>query len=750
MEKKRVLLLSDTPTLRTGLGRICREVAKRFFNDYDVAVAGWHHMPLPHEYPYFIYPIKKGVGDEVEQVITVTRDFNPDILLAIGDIWDFFYIETLSDNYKQAKEAFNAVLWVTVDGEWTNPDWIRILKGFDNVASFSHFGLRELVKYGLEGRKVIYPGIDHEVFYPFPDDYNWSKVSMVDVEKTFICLVVGQNCDRKNMGATIDAFAEFSKDKTDVLLFMITNPTDPWGHNLVNIMKQHDLGGKAIVAKNIHPRQGISDIKLNFVYNMGNCIINSAIGEGASLTLFEAQAADCVPIAPNYSATSEVVSDRGKIIDVAAKVYGQYDVKRAFISHSSLVKALNELYKDWRGNRELIRQYNERGRLFVKNLTWDKTADELRKLFEETKAVEMQRVWIKYRIVLDRMNLLQVIPSWGKNCGIAEYTKELGTTLEAQGHNIAIFPEHNTEALLAKVQENRYNTVIFQHEYSFWQDRFILQKLLRDLRKKSVKTIIEMHSYSPLRSYNDMVIEEVDEIVVHCDFFKQKLCSGRELDNIHVVPMGCKPKVEFSNLTLVKKEIGLDGMGPVVGSFGFLRGQKGYKMIIHAVERLLGEYPNARFLLVAPKHEFGSDSYDEDFFRFVETIGMDAKSVIVREYMPEDKLLQVLSCTDLFVLNYKESPAGGGNSAAVKTLLRTQRPVIVSDTLYFLDLDKEVHKISGDKITIDNIKGAIKEVYENKVLAEGLVQRANDYLEKNSWENIAKKHLAIYSGKIER
>lgn len=207
--------------------------------------------------------------------------------------------------------------------------------------------------------------------------------------------------------------------------------------------------------------------------------------------------------------------------------------------------------------------------------------------------------------------------------------------------------------------------------------------------------------------------------------------------------MGCKEKVAFDLLEL-KEELGINKKHPIIGSFGFMRDQKGYKEIAGAVLELSKEkYPDIKFLLVSPKHEFGSDVYDEQIYQYFEKIGITDKIIIIREYMPENKLAKVLACADLFVLNYKSSRAGGGNSAAIKTIMRTQRPIIATDTLYFKDLTNEVYKISStDK---NSIKEAIIELYDNPKLRKQYVDRSNVFIEQNSWENISKKHLDIYS-----
>ena len=740
--KKKLLLLTDTPVVTTGLGRICSELAKRFLKNYDIAIAGWHHRPLRYNLPYFVYPLIKNSDEQA--INTILYDFKPDILLAIGDIWDFSYLINPQQNYRdKVNNNFKSILWVTVDGEWINPQWDSVIRSFDNVVSFSKFGLNEIKKYSKRDFEYIYPGVDTKTFYPYDMNHKWNA-SAIDIKNTFIGTIIGQNHDRKNIPMALDVFSEFAKDKKDVFLFLATDPINQFGNDIFTIIKKNNLVNKVAVVKNVNYFDGVKDPQINLLYNMATVIINTSIGEGLGLPLLEAQAASCLPICTNYAAGAEIVGDRGKLIDIAAKVYGEYDIKRAVISSKSLLNILNELYQDWKSGKKVINELNKKGLEFAKNLTWDSSVSNLNKIIENTVNVK-EKSFVKEKISIKQdLNILQVIPSWGKNCGIAEYTKELGAVLESKNQKVSIFPSNDYVSLFNIVNEKKYNIVVFQHEYCFWQDRFVLQDLLIKLKKANVKTVIEMHTYSPLSTYNNIVLEYADEVIVHCDKFKEQLTAGNQYKNVNVINLACKDKFEAIDNGRIKEDIGLANASPIIGSFGFLRDQKGYKDIILAVKELSKEYPNIKMLLVCPKHEFGSLSYDNSFIRYIEDIGMQDRLILVRDYLKETQLLEILSCADSFVLNYKESLAGGGNSAAIKTLLRVGKPIITSNTFYFADMNLEVLKVR--KMNITSITQAIKDVYENKELVKSLVDKSNEYLVNNSWDRLIEKHLDVYKG----
>ena len=100
--------------------------------------------------------------------------------------------------------------------------------------------------------------------------------------------------------------------------------------------------------------------------------------------------------------------------------------------------------------------------------------------------------------------------------------------------------------------------------------------------------------------------------------------------------------------------------------------------------------------LYCPPHEFGSKRYDENFFSWIDRIEMQNDVLLVRDYSADEKMLHCLQAAHFFILNYKDLTVGGGISAAVKTLMRTKRPIIVSESSMFSDLVRgEVLKISA-------------------------------------------------------
>ena len=732
--KKKLLIVSDSPILNTGLARCVRETASRLSQVFEVRIAGWYYYPQQLDYPFFIYPLQKGNDPNFGVILA---DFKPDLILAIGDIWDFAFFLQFQD------KIFNkAILWTTVDGENLRPGWSDIINLFVKVASFTEFGKEVILRtFGLEREvTVIPPGVNKETFFPFPENVNPNVKSAVDLKNSFVVLSVAQNTDRKNLPLTIEAFGEFAKDKPDAYLFLVTNPADPEGYDLWPFIKRTGVSKRILVTRDISVLKGISDSALNQIYNFSNVLLNNSLGEGWGLPLLEAMATQRpIVAATDYAAATEIVKGRGELIKVGEFIYGVYGIKRAIASKKDVIGKLNYLYKDWKSGGKKTKAKLKKAYSYAMELTWERTADRIKKLADAKSQIQVPSVDIKGK----ELNMLMVVPSWGKNCGIAEYSKDLTLNLEkVAGKEIAIFPSNDLKSFSDYILKKDFNLIHFQHEYSFFPTYYSLIKVLKELKKRKIKSVVTFHSWSNLASYNKLLLPYFDTVIVHGQSMKDKFLKHAPQANIQVIPMGCKPPVQFNSDEL-KKNLSLTGF-PLIGSFGFLRDQKNFANVLRAVGLLRNEYPSAQAIIHSPPHEFGSDVYDRKFFLSMGAEGHLKYSTIFREYLQEEEMIKTLACADIIVLPYLESPAGGGFSASLKTCLRTGKPVLTSNTSYFEDMDKEIFRF--DDLTAVGIKNALLYVLKHPDVQKELVEKGNKFLQKNSWEKVAKKHLLCYNG----
>ena len=357
--KKRILILTDAPNLKSGLGRTGKELALRFHKDkFEVAYAGWGFGNMPHKFPFYIYPINKGGNTEAREVLLSIKNWQADIVLTIGDIFNFLYLPKVAENLAKKPKFIG---YLTVDGEPLSYKWLDALRLFDKILVWSEYGKKQIDI--LDERikpEVVYPGVDKQKFYPLK----------LPKDGLFKILNVSQNTDRKNIPATLKAFAEFARNKNNTLLCLVCDSKDPNGYNLREICFNLKIENKVRIVE-ANARMGIGDKDLNRLYNQADVLILSSVAEGFGLPLAEAMATDTVPIATDFTSMTELLADgRGILVKPESYIYGARNLIRGIISHKGLVSSLETAYQRVMGNIGL-NSYIQKGRKFTKNLTWD-------------------------------------------------------------------------------------------------------------------------------------------------------------------------------------------------------------------------------------------------------------------------------------------------------------------------------------------------------------------------------------------
>jgi len=88
----RVLWLSDSPLVKSGFGRVSRELVTRLARvpGLKIACVGW---PYDREqFPFDIYPAP-GTPHDPEHFERIVHEFKPHVVITLGEIWmlDWFH-----------------------------------------------------------------------------------------------------------------------------------------------------------------------------------------------------------------------------------------------------------------------------------------------------------------------------------------------------------------------------------------------------------------------------------------------------------------------------------------------------------------------------------------------------------------------------------------------------------------------------------------------------------------------------------
>jgi glycosyltransferase involved in cell wall biosynthesis len=164
----------------------------------------------------------------------------------------------------------------------------------------------------------------------------------------------------------IEAFAGFSADKPDALLYLHTDPDD-LGWDVIDLLKRHGVHDKTCISATASIRRGVDSSKLNEVYNYFDVMALPTAGEGFGLPILEAMAAGVPVMATAYSSCVELVADRGCLIRVKDFITaGRHNVEYAVPDVDDIVLNMDRLYAE----PKLRQRYGDLGRAFALTLDW--------------------------------------------------------------------------------------------------------------------------------------------------------------------------------------------------------------------------------------------------------------------------------------------------------------------------------------------------------------------------------------------
>jgi glycosyltransferase involved in cell wall biosynthesis len=338
-----------------------------------------------------------------------------------------------------------------------------------------------------------------------------------------------------------------------------------------------------------------------------------------------------------------------------------------------------------------------------------------------------------------------VIPTWGKVCGVADYTRQLIHVTKNKSNQIKIYSELN-EHLPAMIKKDAIDLVHFQHEYSLY-DLNTLTRVMIELNRQQVPVITTLHSWSSdLVVYNRQISEWSSRVIVHSKAV-HRLCisHGYPRERMMVIPIGCR-LFPLEKKEKTKMLFDIQGF-PCIGFFGFPFPHKGIHNLIQAINELKIYFPEIKGYFFA--HYPNSVDQNHSYYSFQKELQQqfveNTHLIWTKEFLPDSLIVNLLHAMDVNVLPYNAHNYQGISSAA-KMLLAAKRPVLTTDNLFFSDLQNEVYKIPDSEA--NTIAGSLCKLLLDSTLQERLVAKAELYLQKNSWKQIGNRYRELYQHAI--
>lgn len=161
-----------------------------------------------------------------------------------------------------------------------------------------------------------------------------------ELEDAFVVLNANRNSPRKRIDLTLQAFAQFARDKPDAYLYLHMAP----GGGTFVPAEAESLGIADRVL--MTPGDGfwgpdVPDPTLAAIYAACDVGINTSTGEGWGLVAFEHALAGAPQVLPDHTGPAELWRDKALLVASATNDYGE-----ALVPVEEVAAALRRLYDD--------------------------------------------------------------------------------------------------------------------------------------------------------------------------------------------------------------------------------------------------------------------------------------------------------------------------------------------------------------------------------------------------------------------
>lgn len=408
--KPKVMVMSDHSCLHTGFANVSRHILQYLekCGKYEIAEFGWF-APNPEMVKDRIPQWKIYVTDRSTPVMAdqdrygryslehAVADFQPDVLLSIGDEWMVNHVIPLKNKY-----GFYWISHLPIDGMPIPPEWVNTIKEMDFCVPYGKWGT-SVIKQRIQSINpgYIYHGVDTNTYKPDKELRELTRKNMNISEDEFLIGYVGRNQPRKQIPSLFKAFSLFVKQHAEcgkTKKYWITNKdefyinefiypanempylnaskADPKispfsgkrdgnthypennkiklylhcafedvGWNIEEQFHRYRLMNKVVSRSGMEAGLGVPENEMNGIYNAFDMFTLPTIGEGFGLPILEAMSCGIPLCVTNYSAHPEWCAEAGPLINPKI-MYTEplTNIERALVDINHYAHCIHEIY----------------------------------------------------------------------------------------------------------------------------------------------------------------------------------------------------------------------------------------------------------------------------------------------------------------------------------------------------------------------------------------------------------------------
>jgi len=774
MGKPKILIVSDSPAIDTGMGVAHKEIATRLYvsDKYEIASFGWfwksaaeggvkwkfpwtQYTSTDSRHPYghpegWNNDYDKPEGDFKNSSLNqAIEKFCPDMVIAIGDVWmcDFIYFLPTRDTFKLIHEF-------PIDGEPVPPSWIKLVRKADLPVVMSDFGLR--VCHDVDPYLYIEKiprGVNTQIFRPCPDKKVLRKKYLPSTEDNFVIGVFDRYQDRKQIPRAVESFAKFKNmhkvDKCDMYLHMDIHD----GHsmqqnkNLIGengIISRYNVTKSVLINKKVTVEKGVSVHELASLYNCCDIKVSATQGEGFGLTTLEAMSCGIPCIATNYTTMPELLGDgRGMTAKVAAFLTGMYNVERAIVDTSDLAHCMETLYR----SAELRNTMSKKSREYALTRDWGIVIGQWTRAIDRLlKPREYNLITRAEKVSFDRdIQEINIQGAIYENTGFSIVTDGFARSLKKLGHSVSVTPRIDKPA--GYEVDDEIKQLIDNHRNN---DVEIINHMPDEcVRRVGESTARVKIAYSPWEltevkdEWIDMINRDVDAFWCNSNFVKNIFIgNGACPEKVAVIPNGItiNTDAEPSKLETKKRYKFL-----MVGNLGDAR--KNVSTLVQAYQAAFTNDDDVCLVLKSIPGHLGSDPTE-----IVENLARSYKNPPEIEIIHDDRddLSGLYKACDCFVT----ASHAEGFCQPMLDALSVGMLVIAPNYGGYIDFASDCERFAGlpGKMTssencpvhlpdskwcdidFDNLVSAMKNAFSTNITRNG-----KNYVAEYTWRNSAKR-----------
>lgn len=234
-----------------------------------------------------------------------------------------------------------------------------------------------------------------------------------------------------------------------------------------------------------------------------------------------------------------------------------------------------------------------------------------------------------------------------------------------------------------------------------------------------------------------LIVALSSKIIVFEQFLKDRLGNDKK---IILIPLGVETVKTHHNTSLPKKEF-------VVTVFGFLAWYKGTDWIVKVFSQYFDRHPKSKFKLVIaggpnPNH-LDKPYYQKYLAQINNFVSKYPKKIIVTGFVPESKITEFYSQSDVIVLPYR---VGMSSSGPLSLAFTYHKPFLVSQKISPILQTADISLLVSQKdvefeLTAKSLLHALLTLQNNPAKIKTLSDASRNISLSRSWSNISLQYL---------